>query len=336
MYLIRRNKVYHLYYFDKRGIPKSKSTKCTSKTEANKFAHNFLNSLPEQEDDLPDMSFEQYKNFYLQYAATRFTTDYQKLVRYSFQQFEKVIPGSTLIKEISIAQIEEFIKLKLTVAKEQIINAYLRTVKAAFQRAVEQGFLKDNVFRKVKKLRCPENEPAHLRDGEFEILLEAESDNQLKLIYQFAIYTGLRLSEIIFLRWESIDFDNDVILVRNHNEFTTKSKKFRNIPLHPILRKQLQTSRSSNSNDEYVFMRNGDKMKKNFLSCRFARAVKTAGLSNRYHFHSLRHSFASSLVRKGVSIYHVSKLLGHADIKTTMIYSHLNIDDLRNAVEKLD
>ena len=335
MYLLKRGKVFHVFYYDKNGKLKSKSTKCSAKINANKFARNFLNSLPEPQDDLPDMSFEQYKKFYLEYAATRFTSDYQNLVRYSFQQFERIIPGSTPIKEITIAQIEEFIRLKLTEAKEQIINAYLRTVKAAFQRAVEQGYLKDNVFRKVKKLRCPENEPAYLRDGEFERLLEVETEDQLKLIYQFAIYTGLRLSEIIFLRWESIDFDKDVILVRNHNEFTTKSKKFRNVPLHPILRKQLQISRIANPNDEYVFTRNGETMKRNFLSCRFARAVKTAGLSKRYHFHTLRHSFASSLVRKGVSIYHVSKLLGHADIKTTMIYSHLNIDDLRNAVEKL-
>ena len=65
------------------------------------------------------------------------------------------------------------------------------------------------------------------------------------------------------------------------------------------------------------------------------RRVRIAGLSNEYHFHTLRHSFASSLVQKGVSIFYISKLLGHADIKTTMIYSHLNTEDLKNAIEKL-
>jgi len=50
----------------------------------------------------------------------------------------------------------------------------------------------------------------------------------------------------------------------------------------------------------------------------------------------LRHTFASWLVQKGVSIYEVSKLLGHADIKTTQIYAHLRSDDLRNAVKVLD
>lgn len=50
----------------------------------------------------------------------------------------------------------------------------------------------------------------------------------------------------------------------------------------------------------------------------------------------IRHAFASRPVQKGVSIYGVSKLLGHADIKTTQIYANLRSDDLRNAVDRLD
>jgi site-specific recombinase XerD len=54
------------------------------------------------------------------------------------------------------------------------------------------------------------------------------------------------------------------------------------------------------------------------------------------YFHSLSHTFAIWLVKKAISIYKVSKLLGHADIKTTEIYVHLRSDDLRNDVEMLD
>ena len=67
------------------------------------------------------------------------------------------------------------------------------------------------------------------------------------------------------------------------------------------------------------------------------KALDATGLSDKdYSLHCLRHTFASWLVQKGVSIYEVSKLLGHADIKTTQIYAHLRNEDLRNAVEKLD
>ena len=56
----------------------------------------------------------------------------------------------------------------------------------------------------------------------------------------------------------------------------------------------------------------------------------------KFDFYSLRHTFASGLVQHGVSIYQVSKLLGHADIKTTEIYAHLRAEDLRESVEMLN
>ena len=54
------------------------------------------------------------------------------------------------------------------------------------------------------------------------------------------------------------------------------------------------------------------------------------------HFHTLRHSFASSLAQKGVNLYVIKELLGHSSISTTEIYSHLNVDSLREAVDKLN
>jgi site-specific recombinase XerD len=68
----------------------------------------------------------------------------------------------------------------------------------------------------------------------------------------------------------------------------------------------------------------------------FKTAVRKAGINENIHFHSLRHTFASWLVQKGVSLYEVSRLLGHTNIKTTQIYSHLAPGNLINAVKKLD
>jgi site-specific recombinase XerD len=72
------------------------------------------------------------------------------------------------------------------------------------------------------------------------------------------------------------------------------------------------------------------------LSKLFKRYVLRADLNPKLKFHSLRHTFASWLVQKGVSIYEVSKLLGHSDIRVTQIYAHLTLDNLRSAVELLN
>lgn len=63
--------------------------------------------------------------------------------------------------------------------------------------------------------------------------------------------------------------------------------------------------------------------------------VRGAKLNDRLNFHALRHTFATWLVQKGVSIYIVSKLLGHADVKTTQIYAHLQTNDLREVVDQI-
>jgi site-specific recombinase XerD len=90
------------------------------------------------------------------------------------------------------------------------------------------------------------------------------------------------------------------------------------------------------SNSNIVFTYQGKPIKQDFISKKFKKYVIKANLNPNLNFHSLRHTFASWLVQRGVSIYEVSKLLGHSDIKVTKIYSHLSAEDLRASVEKLN
>ena len=71
------------------------------------------------------------------------------------------------------------------------------------------------------------------------------------------------------------------------------------------------------------------------MTHKFAQAAKRAGLVG-FKLHSLRHSFASKLIASGVDIYTVSKLLGHSDLKTTMIYAKMGVGTMQIAVDKLN
>ena len=73
----------------------------------------------------------------------------------------------------------------------------------------------------------------------------------------------------------------------------------------------------------------------NYVSKKFKQAVRLAGADDKIHFHSLRHSFASDLVNKGVPLYHIKELLGHSSIAVTEIYSHPDLESLHEAVNKL-
>ena len=86
----------------------------------------------------------------------------------------------------------------------------------------------------------------------------------------------------------------------------------------------------------YVFKNTkGFKLNESYVSKNFKRAVRNAGLDERIHFHTLRHSFASNLVQNGISLYIVKELLGHENITTTQIYSHLSKDNLFQAIHLL-
>ena len=86
---------------------------------------------------------------------------------------------------------------------------------------------------------------------------------------------------------------------------------------------------------DYVFTYKNQPIKQDFISKKFRKIVKYSGLNSELTFHSLRHSFGSWLVQKGVPIYQVSKLMTHSDTRITQIYAHLSADNLSDAVNML-
>ena len=203
-----------------------------------------------------------------------------------------------------------------------------------FNWAVDNNYLNSNPSNKIKRLKTPEKLPVFFSKNDFETLISFIESEDLKDLVIFAVNTGLRQAEIINLEFSQIDLINRVITLDNQTHIT-KSKKVRSIPLNEttfqILSKRIRKNGSS-----YVFSLNGNKINQDYLIHRFKKYVIDAKLNPKFKFHSLRHTFASWLVQRGVSIYEVSKLLGHSDIKVTEIYSHLRAEDLRESVEKLN
>ena len=119
----------------------------------------------------------------------------------------------------------------------------------------------------------------------------------------------MRLNEILNITWDWIDFEQDIITIKNSQNFKTKNKRERVIPIHRRI-KDILLQRISKGNKKYVYYRIfGIRLNGEFISKKFKKAVRAAGLNDNYHFHSLRHSFASILAQRGVSLYTIKELL---------------------------
>jgi site-specific recombinase XerD len=205
------------------------------------------------------------------------------------------------------------------------VNRIMASLKTFLNFAVRRRYIFENPIRGIKHYRLPHNPPRFLTDDEVKRILKAAARTDLGALVATAIYTGMRKSELFNLEWTDIDFPAGTITVRNKEGFTTKSKRFRIIPIHTALRRILWPLRAKEgrcfdvTNDRRVFRR----------------IVRKAKIQGDIGLHTLRHTFASHLIMNGVDIVTVSKLLGHSSISTTMIYSHLTGDHIKTAVGKL-
>lgn len=341
MFLSRDTKspYYQVIYF-----VNGKRTKISTRTDNRKEAEKFLKSFvpqPKEKKVEPEepkekkvsIKLSSFIEEYKTYVRNTYSEKYlKKAVRPSFMALQKNIPDMPL-NQISTRIIDQFIS-SASASSKHSASLYHRTLKAAFNKAVVWNYLEANPFDKIKAPKVPKSFPVFISESELIIILNNTQMQLMKDIFTTAFYTGMRLGELVNMKWNWIDFTQNIITVKNSSEFNSKNKRERIIPIHQkvqtILKNHYQLGKFE---DALVFYRyEGIKLNEDFVSKHFKKAVRAAKLNDKIHFHTLRHSFASALVQRGISLYAVKELLGHGNIKTTQIYSHLQNANLREAV----
>ncbi len=216
-------------------------------------------------------------------------------------------------------------------AKPATVNRELSVIKYLFNLARKwHRFFGDNpvsqsglleVHNLIERILTPEEEQR---------LLEA-SPKYLQDIILIALNTGMRQAEILSLRWEWLELENNLITLPQTN---TKSKKTRRIPINLVVRKILLERKIQSCGNEFVFPRTkGQISHLTWLKHSFKTACKKAGVKN-LRFHDLRHTAATRAVEFGIPLDAIKKLLGHSTIKVTERYSHPE-SSVQEAVEML-
>jgi len=179
--------------------------------------------------------------------------------------------------------------------------------------------------------------PVVLSREEVARLIECASNLRHRTILMTLYATGVRRSELCHLRTEDIDKERMVVRIRQG-----KGGKDREVPLSPKLLDQLRTYyRSLKRKNGWLFpslqARHSEEPmtdKAVWHACEFA--ARRAGITKHVHPHTLRHSFATHLLDSGAELPTIQILLGHADVRDTMIYLHVSTRQLRAAPNPLD
>ena len=234
------------------------------------------------------------------------------------------------LDEIPISEIELFINTK--VIQENISVSYQRSLVGAIKKVfelVENQKIELNYLypkRKVNKL------PTFFSQEEVRNLLNATENLKHKAILTIIYSCGLRLSELINLKIADIKSESNLLLIRQ-----SKGNKDRIVALTDKLLLLLREYYKVYQPKDFLFEgAKGDQYSERSVQLILKNAMSKAGVLSKGSVHTLRHSYATHLIKSGIDVRVVQELLGHNDIRTTMIYTHITDIDKKSTPSPLD
>lgn len=236
--------------------------------------------------------------------------------------------GDVPLESITVADIERW-KAGLG-CSNRTAHKYLLALNGIFKRAMRVYGLPGNPMALVERPRIRHsNEIDVFSPAEVRALLRATPDDALRTLFMTAAFTGLRMGELLALRWRSVDFGAETIRVERSftigGESSPKSGKSRSVPMvrevAAALARLGQRERFIGDEDLVFAGVTGGHLCSRWLRGEYKAALARAGLRS-LRFHDLRHTFGTRAVEQAESILELKEWMGHANVQTTMRYLH--------------
>jgi integrase len=226
-------------------------------------------------------------------------------------------------EDVNESWLERFSKYLLKEVSPNSARTYLQKVSSALNQAVKHKIILVNPFNFIDKPKKEEKEMVYLTKEEIQDIISTSFfDDEVKNAFLLSCNTGLRFSDISSLKWSNIK-DSRIHLTQ------TKTKSPIYIPLNSNAERILELQRNNTPNIFKLSTHNGS------VNRTLRKMIKLTSIKKDVTFHSARHSFATLLVSSGVNIYTISKLLGHSDIKSTLVYAKVINEEKERAVNSM-
>jgi len=238
----------------------------------------------------------------------------------AFRVFRQALGDDTQLFRITRHQVEKTLAALGQKVSRTSANTWFRHFKAALNTAKAWGYLIINPCQGIKQLKTRIDFPRYLTREEVSHLLATEPDPEFRLLWHFLIAAGCRRAEALAITVRNVDCAQGRIYVGE-----TKNGRAKYIIFNPDVAAVLWEILPDVGS---LWTWNPDS-----VTHHFERTARTAGLDCRLH--DLRHTYGSWLAMAGVKLQVIKDLMGHQDIKTTLIYSHLSQEHLEEAARKI-
>lgn len=192
-----------------------------------------------------------------------------------------------------------------------------------------ENVLHERFHEKVPLAKKGMKLPVVLSREEIANMIEMTNNMKHKIVLMLLYYTGQRLNEVINLKWQDIDFKRDIIHIK-----LAKGEKERVVFLHQKL-KEMLIAYGIKGKGFVLISERGSKYDEKTIQQIVKNASEKARINKNITPHTLRHSFATHLLEAGADIRYIQKLLGHKNLQTTQIYTHVANKDIKKLANLL-
>ena len=211
---------------------------------------------------------------------------------------------------------------------ENQLHSRINAIKLYYEKVLGR----ERMFFNIPRPRKARQLPRVLSTQEVKKLLAATENLKHRFLLAMAYSMGLRVSEVVSLKINDLDLDRNQVFLH-----AAKGKKDRYANLSEVIKNTLHEYLKIYQPTEYVFTgQYGGKMHVRSAQMMFKNALKKAGINKDLSFHSLRHSYATHLLEYGTDLRFIKELMGHQDIKTTLLYTHVTEKNIRSVKSPLD
>lgn len=224
--------------------------------------------------------------------------------------------------------------------KTSTISRNLATIRSFYQYLVRIGKIKEDPTENIQSPKIEKRVPSVLSTEEVELLLDQPKDIDLKgtrdkAMLEFAYATGMKVTEIIDLNIDDVDFNNSTVTCHS-------GKKERTIPLGSLAEKALKEYTEQarpilikNEKNKSLFVNmNGSRLTRQGFWKIVKYYKEKAHINKEITPHVLRHSFAAHLLQNGADLKSIQAMLGHSDISSTQVYAQFETNELQDIYKK--